>query len=59
MTIAVQVNGKTRGSVVVPQGADEAAVLAAAKADASIAKFMPAEPKKTIYVPKRLLSVVG
>jgi leucyl-tRNA synthetase len=59
MTIAVQVNGKTRGSVVVPQGADEAAVMAAAKADPSIAKFIPAEPKKTIYVPRRLLNVVG
>jgi leucyl-tRNA synthetase len=59
MTIAVQVNGKTRGSVVVPQGADEAAVMAAAKADVSIAKFLPGEPKKTIYVPKRLLNVVG
>src|SRR5882672_6832323 len=58
MTIAVQVNGKTRGSVVVPKGAGEAEVMAAAKADPSVAKFLPAEPKKVIFVPGRLLSVV-
>jgi leucyl-tRNA synthetase len=59
MTIAVQANGKTRGSVVVPKGAAEADVVAAAKAEPSIAKFLPAEPKKVIYVPGRLLNVVG
>ncbi|MBM4192795.1 MAG: leucine--tRNA ligase [Gemmatimonadetes bacterium] len=59
MTIAVQVNGKTRGSVVVPQSADEPAVVAAAKADAAVAKFFPASPRKVIYVPGRILNVVG
>ena len=59
MTIAVQVNGKTRGSVVVAKDASEADVVAAAKADAAIAKFLPAVPKKMIYVAGRLLSVVG
>lgn len=59
MTIAVQVNGKTRGSVQVAKDAGEAAVLAAARADAQIAKFLPAEAKKVIYVPGRLLNVVG
>jgi leucyl-tRNA synthetase len=59
MTIAVQANGKTRGSVVVPKGAGEPDVLAAARADAAIAKFLPAEPKKVIYVPGRLINVVG
>ena len=59
MTIAVQVNGKTRGSVVVAKDATEAEVVAAAKADAPIAKFLPAAPKKVIYVAGRLLSVVG
>ena len=59
MTIAVQANGKTRGSVVVPKGASEADVVAAARAEPSIAKFLPATPKKVIYVPGRLLNVVG
>jgi leucyl-tRNA synthetase len=59
MTIAVQVNGKTRGSVVVPGEAGESAVMDAARADAAIAKFLPATPKKVIYVPGRLINVVG
>ena len=59
MTIAVQANGKTRGSVVVPKGASEADVVAAARAEPSIAKFLPATPKKMIYVPGRLLNVVA
>jgi leucyl-tRNA synthetase len=59
VTIVVQVNGKTRGSVSVAPGANEATVMAAAKADPSIAKFLPAAAKKTIYVPGRLVNVVG
>jgi leucyl-tRNA synthetase len=58
VTIAVQVNGKTRGTVVAPEGADEAAVYAAAMADPSIAKFVTGEPKKRIFVAGRLLSIV-
>ncbi len=59
MTIAVQVNGKTRGSVVLPKDAVEADVVAAARAEPAIAKFLPASPKKVIYVPGRLVSFVG
>ena len=58
VTIAVQVGGKTRGTVVVPPGAGEAEVLAAAMADAGIAKFITGTPRKVIFVPKRLLNVV-
>ena len=58
VTIAVQVGGKTRGTVVVPPGAGEAEVLAAAMADAGIAKFVTGTPKKVIFVPKRLLNIV-
>jgi leucyl-tRNA synthetase len=58
VTIAVQVGGKTRGTVAVPPAAGEAAVLAAAMADPAIAKFITGTPKKVIFVPKRLLNVV-
>ncbi|HEX7546814.1 MAG TPA: leucine--tRNA ligase [Gemmatimonadaceae bacterium] len=58
VTIAVQVGGKTRGTVVVPPGAVEAQVLAAAMADAGIAKFITGTPRKVIFVPNRLLNVV-
>jgi leucyl-tRNA synthetase len=58
VTIAVQVGGKTRGTVVVSPEAGEAEVLAAVMADAGIAKFITGTPKKVIFVPKRLLNVV-
>jgi leucyl-tRNA synthetase len=58
MTIAVQVNGKTRGTVQVPVGAPQEAALAAALAEASIAKFVAGSPKKVIFVPGRLLNIV-
>jgi leucyl-tRNA synthetase len=58
VTIAVQVGGKTRGTVVVAPEAVEADVMAAAMADASIAKFVTGVPKKVIFVPKRLLNIV-
>jgi leucyl-tRNA synthetase len=58
VTIAVQVGGKTRGTVAVRPEADEREVFAAAKADAGIAKFITGTPKKIVFVPKRLLNVV-
>jgi leucyl-tRNA synthetase len=58
VTIAVQIGGKTRGTVSVPPEATQEEVLAAAKADPAIAKFITGEAKKVIFVPKRLLNVV-
>ena len=56
--VAVQVNGKTRGRVSVAKHATQDAVVAAAMADATIAKFVTTEPKKVVYVPGRLLNLV-
>jgi leucyl-tRNA synthetase len=56
--IAVQVNGKTRGKVRVVKDADQDAVMAAARADVQIAKFITGEPKKIIFVPGRLINIV-
>jgi leucyl-tRNA synthetase len=58
VTIAVQVGGKTRGTVVVSPEAGEAEVLAAVMADPGISKFVTGTPKKVIFVPKRLLNLV-
>jgi leucyl-tRNA synthetase len=56
--IAVQVNGKIRGRVMVPAGADEQAALQAALADPRIKSiFGDAAPAKVRYVPDRLLSL--
>ena len=58
ITIAVQVGGKTRGTIQLAPGATQDQALQAAMADGSIAKFVPGTPKKVIFVPGRLLNIV-
>lgn len=58
MTIAVQVNGKLRGEIAVATDADPEAIKTQAFAHENVAKFIVGEPKKVIYVPGRLVSVV-
>jgi leucyl-tRNA synthetase len=56
--LAVQVNGKLRGTLrVSPDVASEDA-LAAAMQDAGIAKYVAGAPKKVIFVKGRLLNIV-
>jgi leucyl-tRNA synthetase len=57
--IAVQVNGKVRGRVVLPSGAQQAEALATAKANARVVEHLAgAEIIKEIYVPGRLINFV-
>ena len=58
ITIAVQVNGKTRGTVHVAKDATQQVVYDAALREPNIAKFVVGEPKKIIYEPGRLLNIV-
>lgn len=59
VTLAVQVNGKLRGTVNVPADSDEAASVAAAKADEKVASYLAEGTLiKTIYVPMKLVSFV-
>ncbi len=58
ITIAIQINGKTRGTVIVGKDATQPDVYAAAMLEPNIAKFLQDEPKKVIYVPGRLLNIV-
>jgi leucyl-tRNA synthetase len=54
----IQVNGKLRGSVKVPKGADKAAIEAAALASEGAQKFVEGTPKKVIVVPGKLVNIV-
>jgi leucyl-tRNA synthetase len=55
----VQVNGKVRGRITVPAGADADAVEAAALADEKVQTFLAgATPKKVIVVAGRLVNLV-
>ncbi len=56
--IAVQVNGKTRGRVLVAPDATQDEVVAAAMGEPSIAKFVTGEPKRIIFVKGRLLNLI-
>lgn len=56
--IAVQVNGKLRGTVTVPAEATQADVEAAARGEINVAKFIVGTPAKIVYVPRRLINFV-
>ncbi len=57
--LVLQVNGKTRGEIVVDASADKATIEAAAAASPDVAKFGEGRtPKKIIVVPGRLVNVV-
>ena len=57
--IGVQINGKLRGTVVIPTGADKEEVFAIAKADSRIASLVEGKTfVKEIYVPNRVVNFV-
>jgi leucyl-tRNA synthetase len=57
--LMLQVNGKLRGAITVPAGADKAAIERAARASPELLKFADGAPvKRVIVVPGRLVNVV-
>lgn len=58
VTIAIQVGGKLKGTVTVPQGASEAEVLAAARSDQKMAQNIPQSPKRVIFIADRVLNLI-
>lgn len=58
LTIAVQVNGKLRGEITVGKDVDPEDIKSKALAHENVARFVSGEPKKVIYVPGRLVSIV-
>jgi leucyl-tRNA synthetase len=58
ITMAVQVNGKTRGTVSVPRTVTQDDVMSAVTADPTLAKFITGVPKRIIFVPGRLINVI-
>ncbi|MEZ4323360.1 MAG: leucine--tRNA ligase [Myxococcota bacterium] len=59
ITLAVQVNGKVRGTVEVAADIDQAGALAAAKADPNVAQWLSTGAlRREIYVPGRLVNLV-
>jgi leucyl-tRNA synthetase len=59
VTVAIQVNGKLRGTVAVPHQTTEAEIRQLAEAEPGIAKFlMDKNITKVIYVPLRTMNFV-
>ncbi|NLG08253.1 MAG: leucine--tRNA ligase [Deinococcales bacterium] len=59
VTMAVQVNGKVRGQIEAPREADKDAVLALARAEQNVARYLEGkEVAREIVVPGRLVSFV-
>jgi leucyl-tRNA synthetase len=58
VTLAVQVNGKTRGTIQVSPAIDQDGAVAAAMADPGIARFVTTDPARVIFVKGRLLNIV-
>jgi leucyl-tRNA synthetase len=58
VTMAVQVNGKTRGTITLSKTASQDEAMAAAIAEPNVAKFITGPVKRTIFVPGRMLNLV-
>lgn len=59
ITIIVQVNGKLRAKLVVATDASEEDIRKLALADENVQKFVTGEPRKVIYIPGKLVSIVA
>jgi leucyl-tRNA synthetase len=60
LTLAVQVNGKLRGTIEVAASADKASVEAMALAEPNVAKFLEGQSvKKVIVVPGKIVNIVA
>ena len=59
VTLAVQVNGKLRGTLEVTKGSDQNNVEAAALNIVAVAKLLDGrDPRKIIYVPNKIVNIV-
>jgi leucyl-tRNA synthetase len=60
VTIAVQVNGKLRGTVELPRDMEQGAAEAAARALPAVQRWLEGRtPRKVIVVPNRIINVVA
>ena len=59
VTVAIQINGKLRGTILVKAEAPEESVLEAAKNDPAITRYLDGKQiRKKVYVKNRILNLV-
>jgi leucyl-tRNA synthetase len=59
VTIAVQVNGKLRGTLEIPRDMDRVAVESAALSLPQVLRWLERPPRKVIVVPNRIVNIVA
>ncbi len=58
VTIAVQVAGKTRGTIIAPSDADETSITELIRTDTKLGKTVPESPSRVIYVKGRIINFI-
>lgn len=58
VTMAVQFNGKVKGTITITPGASQDEVITAVKNDNKLQKQWTNEPKKIIYVPGKIINII-
>ncbi len=58
ITMAVQFNGKVKGTIPITPGASQDEVIAIVKNDSKLQKQWTSEPKKIIYVPGKIVNII-
>jgi leucyl-tRNA synthetase len=57
--IAVQVNGKVRGKIMIREGEDKDAIIARAQKVENVKRYLPNGVRKAIYVPNKIVTLVA
>ena len=58
VTIAVQINGKLRGTIKIRKGSNESEVIEKAKEEDNVSKYLTSREKKTIYIKDKIVNFV-
>ncbi len=58
VTMAVQIDGKTKGTLTVSRGLTEEAVLAAVREDAKLAQYIAKFPSRVVFIPDKVINIV-
>ncbi len=56
--IPIQINGKKRAEILVDENIDEYEIKKITMAQKNVKKFISSEPKKIIFIPKRIVNIV-
>ncbi|QQR65202.1 leucine--tRNA ligase [Candidatus Kaiserbacteria bacterium] len=59
VTLSVQINGKMRGTIIIPIDSAESEVLAVLKADETLASKLPANITRVVYIQNKIINLIG